>query len=239
MRHDKDCKEFSKLILPYLSEKMDEQQTEQFELHYFTCENCFLNLKIAQHLHSGSVPVRLKSQRRSFVFKPIFAFSSFLLLFIVSAVLFFVINSSNGSDLHYGILKFLPPSYIKTETRGNYNEEIFDRAMKCYNNKDYSAALKDLNLITSKKNNNYKVLFFKGICNLLTDKLEAAEKDFSVIIQNMNPSYFDEAIYYKGITLLRKGEKRQAIATLNNLSTDKYSPFSKKAISLINRIEGL
>jgi tetratricopeptide (TPR) repeat protein len=108
-----------------------------------------------------------------------------------------------------------------------------------YNNKNYKSALKELNKLSSTEYRNYKVVFFKGICNLLNHKYEVAIENFSIIISNMNPSYFDEAIYYRGITFLRMGQKEKAITELKNLSTDKYSPFSQKAIVLIEKIMNL
>ncbi len=237
MGSEMNCNSFDSLIIPYLSDKLDEEKTELFEMHYFTCESCFENLKIAQHLNSGRVPIRPELRQRAFVFRPIFALSSLMLAFVFSMMFFFIGN--NGASIYYEISKFSPPNFIKTETRGNYNEAVFDKGMEYYNAGDYSSALEKLTRISSKQNINYKVFFFKGISNLLTDNLEEAIDDFSIIIQNMNPAYFDEAIYYKGITLLRMNKKKEAISTLKNLSTDKYSPLSNKAINLISKIEAL
>ena len=51
----------------------------------------------------------------------------------------------------------------------------------------------------------------------------------------MNPSYYDEAIYYKGIALLRLNKKKQALEQFNNLAS-MFSPYSKKARVLIGKI---
>jgi len=232
-----NCNSFDSLIMPYLSDKLDEGKKELFEMHYFTCESCFENLKIVQHLNSGRVPIRPELKQRSFVFRPVFVLSSLMLVFVFSIIFFVIGNSDSG--IYYKISEFSAPAFIKTETRGNYNEAVFDKGMEYYNAGDYNSALEKLTRISSKQNINYKVFFFKGICNLLTDNLEEAIDDFSIIIENMNPSYFDEAIYYKGITLLRMDKKKEAIIALKNLSTDKYSPLSNKAINLIGKIEEL
>jgi len=233
-----ECKEFSKLIIPYLYDKLDKDDTELFELHYFSCNKCFTELKIAQHLNSGRVPIRPNVRQRTFLFRPAFVLSSLLLLLIFSTVIF-IIEPSKNINQYYKISKFTPPLYVKAETRGNYDYKFFDKAMVYYNNKNYKLALKELNKISSMKYKNYKIVFFKGICNLLNDKYEQAIDDFSIIISNMNPSYFDESIYYRGIAFLRMGKKEKAITELKNLSTDKYSPFSQKAVSLIKNIEKL
>ena len=80
-------------------------------------------------------------------------------------------------------------------------DNAFAKAMEYYNQKDFNRALEILKDIPDFPLK-FQVIFFKGICFLLTDELNNAKKEFDIIIENMNPSYYDEAIYYKAIVLL-------------------------------------
>jgi len=231
-----NCLEFDNLIMPYLSEALDDSLKEEFELHYFSCEKCFVNLEIAESIYSGKVPVRTGIKKKSLFFKPVFVLNSLLLL-VIFAISMFIVTGNIHDSKYYEISKFEPPVYIVTELRGNNLDKTFDKAMTFYNQKEYKSALKELNLIKIDRKKNYKVIFFRGVCKLLTDDLEMAVRDFSVIINDMNPAYFDEAIYYKSIALLRMGKVKASVSQLKNLSTDKYSPLSEQAIELIERIE--
>jgi len=103
---------------------------------------------------------------------------------------------------------FEAPAYMQSETRRALQDETFRSAMSLYNNKQYTEALKLLNAVNG-GSANPQVLFFKGICSLQTDDPKSAIKRFDVIIKNMNPSYYDEAIFYKGIALLRLNKKNR------------------------------
>jgi tetratricopeptide (TPR) repeat protein len=106
--------------------------------------------------------------------------------------------------------------------------------MAHYNRKEYSHALEILKRIPGSAQNP-QVIFFKGICYLLTDAPHQAIKEFDIIIENMNPSYYDEAIYYKAIALLRSNKKEKALEQLNNLA-GMFSPYAPQARALIDKI---
>ena len=84
--------------------------------------------------------------------------------------------------------------------------------------------------------NNIPIIFFRGVCYLINDKLKLALIDFNLIIKEMNPSYYDEAIYYKGISLLRLNEIADALEQFVHLK-NMFSPYSSKAVSMIEKIE--
>jgi hypothetical protein len=107
--------------------------------------------------------------------------------------------------------------------------------MREYNRKNYSDALKKLNTIDG-AGTNPRVIFFKGICLLYTGSLKDSIQQLDIIIEDMNPSYYDEAIYYKAIALLRSGKEKAALTLLSNLA-EMFSPLSQKAKSLISKIK--
>jgi tetratricopeptide (TPR) repeat protein len=231
------CKVFASLIDRYLCGKLPAESQEAFELHYFECDDCFTRLKIAERLLAKEVPIAAESR------KPLPAWSAIWTwkpLLAAAAVLFVVISSillvqhSSRMRVLYKISAFSPPVYISSETRGPETDEGLSRAMACYNQGDYSQALALLKKIAN-PDRNPQVVFFKGICLLLTDAPRKAVREFDIIIRAMNPSYYDEAIYYKAIALLRLNKKREALEHLNHLA-GMFSPYANRARALLLKI---
>ena len=51
----------------------------------------------------------------------------------------------------------------------------------------------------------------------------------------MDPSYYDEALYYKGIAYMRPGNKTKALAQFN-IITDMFSPYKDRAKTRIQSL---
>ena len=245
-----NCDKFAALIDCYLNGDLSGEKQEAFELHYFECDHCYLQLKIAERLHSKTLLISMsgekhktiKGAKTSFLpvrkWKPVLAAASLFLVVLLSV---FTVNHFNRSKMLYAISSFSPPVYIKSETRGSgesaNSDKTFAKAMEYYNRKDYTRALEILRNIPGLPSNP-QVIFFKGICFLLTDALRDAVKEFDIIIQNMIPAYYDEAIYYKAIALLRMNKKEEALEQLNHLA-GMFSPYAPRARTLIEKITGM
>lgn len=241
------CSEFTSLIDSYLQGNLPDEKMETFEQHYFECDLCYAQLKVAERLVLKEVPIVIEGRAAKPLFgfdwkltrKPMLAFASFLII-ALTAVLVTVINQSHRLSSIYKLSDFSPPVYIQSEIRGQGTGRIngaFARAMAHYNRKEYSHALDILKGIPGSAQNP-QVIFFKGICYLLTDELHKAIEEFDIIIEDMNPSYYDEAIYYKAIALLRSNQKEKALEQLNNLA-GMFSPYAPKAKKLIDKINKL
>lgn len=245
------CREFNDLAESYLADELTEKKKEAFEAHYFQCDNCFAELKLLERLYSKEIPIiqTVRKPSRAWawewrlkpLFKPVLALAS--LLIVVVSTLWVVDNYRRGKYLE-SISEVEPPVYIRTETRDTspgFQNQTFDRAMVFYNNKQYSAALELLNSLDAGSPGtgfNPRVLFFKAVCCLETGAPRTAVKHFAVIIEKKNPSYYDEAIFYKGIALLRLNEKKKALEQFQKLAavTGPYSAPAKAILEKINRI---
>ncbi|MCP4150490.1 MAG: hypothetical protein GY757_22275 [bacterium] len=232
------CLEFTKQLDYYLKNELSEKNRETFEAHYFECDNCFAELKLQERLYSKEVPIVLTGKKTSFIFdflvpkwKPSLVLASFLVMVLISLSFF-----NTGSQHLYELSQFEPPLYIKSETREPVKGASFTRAMSFYNQRDYSRVLKELSTLDS--SNNAQVLFFKGICCLLAKKQQPKKAIgyFNTIIANMNPNYYDEALYHKGIALLRLNRKEAAI-TQFKIIAEMFSPYSQKAKKLLKELD--
>lgn len=229
------CSEFTNLVDGFLSGDIPEEKREAFEAHFFECDACFAELKIRERLYSKEIPIVTAGKKPALAWirhwKPALVLSSFLFLLISS---WLVVNNYKQAKFLKGISSVPAPVYIRSEIRNTAQDEIFSNAMSLYNDKQYGKALKMLNAGDIEPDNP-KMLFFKGICSLETDDPRTAIKHFNVIIENMNPSYYDEAIFYKSIALLRLNKKKAALDQLNNLAA-MFSPYAQKAKDIIAQI---
>lgn len=236
------CKKFSQNIDSYFHGTLTEEMQEAFELHYFECDRCFTELKIVERLHSKEVSIVSPTPAKSRVWitqwKPVAVFGTILLAILAS---WFIIQQERRADMgkYYELTAFSAPTFVTKETRSlvTGSAERFAEAMDFYNKKDYARALERMAQIPD-GSDNPQVLFFKGICLLLTDHLNPALTAFDSIIQKMDPSYFDEAIYFKAVTLLRLNRKEDGVKELNRL-TVMYSPYTSKAKDLLAKIENM
>ncbi len=228
--------EFKKHIDDYLLDTLDDSSVEEFEAHYFECDECFLELQTHERLVTKNVPIFLEAstaKSRFWLRNPLLTFGS---LFIAATLFIFIFNSYRLNQKLEEISSFSPPLYLQSEIRGNQPEANFPLAMTAYSHKKYRASLDYLKNIEEK--NNPQVLFFTGMNHLLLKKNEQAIAAFDLIIDAMNPSYYDEAIYYKAIALVRLNKIEHALREFDNLSR-MYSPFAPRAKRMIEKLKAI
>jgi tetratricopeptide (TPR) repeat protein len=225
-------KEFYQLTDDYLQGNLSKEMQEAFEEHYFSCDTCFNHLQISHQLQRKEVRITIPQKKTYWFARPALILSS-LLVVVLSAVILF--QSPQPVSI-----TFEPPAYISTEQRTGpilANPEIERKvaaAMSHYQKGDYRQTLHALKKIPE-AGVNFKVTFFKGICYLMTDNFQQALPEFNKIIRGMNPSYYDEALYYKSITLLKLKRTKQSVIQLNTLA-NMFSPYAEKAKNILQQI---
>lgn len=228
-----DCKRFEDLIGEYLTGIIPDVDKESFEEHYFICDKCYTSLKITENIYKKKIKIVTSGKKASFfILKPAMIFAS-LLLIVFSSTLFF--NHKRDLRILKNITSFKAPVFIKNETRNSTREDKFFSAMEQYNKGDFKTALE---LLKKTDRETPRILFFKGVINLINNKPGAAIKSFNAIIRQMDPSYYDNALYFKSIALLRMNRKKEALKELNNLK-NMFSPFREKAELLAEKVENL
>jgi tetratricopeptide (TPR) repeat protein len=235
------CNEFQYLIDAYLQETIDETQREEFESHFFQCRKCFLGLKINETLKNKEVPISLQEKPRLFsvkLLKPLLVMSSLFLVILLSVLL---LQQNRQSRRLREISSLEVPPYHQGEWRGFPEsgallEEKFSQAMQLLQDRKFSAALALLEHPALNTADYPKVQFFRAICYLGEDKPDKAGEIFDAIIRNMDPAYFDEALYFKGFVLLRQGRKEEAARQFQKLA-NMLSPMSGRARTMIKKIE--
>lgn len=225
-------KEFYQLTDDYLQGNLSEEMQERFEEHYFTCDKCFNHLQISYKLQSKEVRITIPRKKPVWLARPALILSSILIVAFSAVILF--------KPKEPLAITFEPPAFISTEQRTGQTpvhpeiERKVAMAMSHYQKGNYQQTLETLSRIPE-ATANFKVTFFKGICYLMTDDYQQALSEFNKIIKGMNPSYYDEALYYKGITLLKLQRTKRAVIELNTLAS-MFSPYAEKAKNMLRQI---
>ncbi len=235
------CKEFRRLQDAYLDGKLDAGPMEAFERHYFCCDDCFRELQIDETLRRQEVRIAppLAAPRRLAVLRPALGLAATLLVVVGVTVL---VQQRRHAGWLERVSRFDPPLFIQSETRAvptpdPGSEASFRQAMEHYNRGAYPAALAILEPLRAARPGVAKFDFFAGLCRLLAGDPAGSLDPFDAIIRTMDPSYFDEAEFYKGIALLRLGRIDAARSQFARLS-EMFSPMSGRAREMVGRIEG-
>ncbi len=238
------CHEFQGLIDAYLRQEIAEPLREPFEEHFFGCRRCFLSLKINETLRDREVEIPVEPLPRPQPLRfprPLLAAAAVCLV-LLSAIL--LLRPERRAGRLREIARFDPPLYHQGEIRGLDNngdglqEREFARAMRSFQERDYAAALRILERPALSRPGNPKHDFFRAVALLGSGKAERAGAILDGIIADMNPSYFDEAHYYKGFVLLRLGRVAEARAQFAKLAR-MLSPMAGKAQEMVQKIDEL
>lgn len=230
------CRRFTNQIDAYLRNELCETEQQEFEHHYFACEHCFDQLRIRRALMESnfnlhSTPAGDRITRSRFRRHPALLAAS---LVIVIGAAIIGLHWQRGKILQE-ISSFSPPVVMITETRNQPEESAYTDAVNAYQQGDYQLAVTHLSNIPA-ASRSPKIHFLNGITRLLSKDPEGALADFEAILSAMDPSYFDEALFYKGIALLRQGHVSEAKAVFLRLS-GMFSPLKGEALKRLDMIE--
>jgi tetratricopeptide (TPR) repeat protein len=147
----------------------------------------------------------------------------------------FITDLNNRKGKLFDLSRFSPPLYVKGEDRGDPLSGTFQEAMAHYHNRDHKRAYRMIRTIGP---GNSQIWYFRGILALLNGENRDALEQFNKIVYAMSPSYYDEALYYRGICYLRLNRKNKALKEFKTLES-MYSPLREKAADMVKKISEL
>ena len=226
-----NCHGFRKNIDAYLNDSLPAAKLEEFESHYFKCDRCFSALRIHKTLRTRNFLLRETRTQRSV--KRHYAFISAASILVVIG-LGITMNRVIHQNSLQKISTFTPPGFLISETRGAAPIQAYTAAINAYSRSDFTDSLKQAESIPETERTP-KILFLIGINRLITGDEPGAIVSFQRIIDQMDPSYFDEALFYKGIALLRCGKIDEAEAIFVRIS-EMFSPMKDQATERLLQI---
>jgi anti-sigma factor RsiW len=133
-----------------------------------------------------------------------------------------------------------PPLYVPLSLRGPRDKasDLFQAAMRKYENGDYAGAVPDLSAASRLSANLPHVSFFLAICHLLTDQIDVAVEGLQATIALGNSPYLEEAHYYLAKARLRQGDLTAARTELR-LTIERRGQLEAEARRLLAQVEAL
>ncbi|MBC7933885.1 MAG: hypothetical protein H7Y86_00805 [Rhizobacter sp.] len=108
---------------------------------------------------------------------------------------------------------YKPDPGLSTEM-GLSDNYIFDRAMVDYKTANYKAALESWNKLLAVNAGNDTLHYFIASAQMADNNPTAAIAGFDKVLQNHQSVFTNDALWYKGLALLKKGKKQEAIAAI-------------------------
>jgi tetratricopeptide (TPR) repeat protein len=122
-------------------------------------------------------------------------------------------------------------SSLKQEAEYYLHEEIA-RAMLLFKQGKYEQAMASLHLIRSYNKEDLNCEFYLGMCYYYRKNYAAAMEQFELCIESTNNTFFQEAQYYKALSLYETGDKEAALALFKQIieAGEFYSEKAKKLL---------
>jgi len=205
--------------LLFASRKEDSEFIKKLENEIITIKNRSL-LKERLKTISNQNTVNKKKQKSKYLFIGIAA----------SITLFIVLNifnqSPNNHTLYDTFYTTYPNIYIKKGVE-NSSLSVFEKAMSYYDSKDYIAAKKVFEDISTKRALNENESFYHAMTLMELNKHESAEKELRSINDIASP-FYTEAKWYLALNLIKRNKKDEAIKTLESILKSKLSGTKRK-----------
>lgn len=131
------------------------------------------------------------------------------ILLIISLGLLFVYNSDTKEEKLFA--SYFQPEPGLISPMGASDNYLFHRAMVDYKVGEYDAAIKTWESMLSSKPENDTLNYFIGSAYLIKGKEETAIAHFEKVITSDNPTFKNDALWYKGLALLKLNRKREAL----------------------------
>lgn len=239
--------ETHEIIDKYLSDRLSDQETEEFEMHYFGCARCFAEL---QWRHAAALELNVNKNslktlpervpRGSFSWHiPLAAAASILL----AAMLLFKFygpqapvsppavqnerpdavpagaSDQNAKLQQLAMIDEAPP-YVSSSRRGgegNLALEKFKEGMQKYVQSRYTDAISSLEQSARLDPSHLPTTFYLGICYLMTDRLDPAISRLSRLTGPDSNPYSDESHWFQAKAFLKKQDLVSARRELNSV----------------------
>lgn len=212
---------------PELQQKMKVQQELVSYIDLMGDQEVLANIRKAEDTYRSRQEGTIK--KMPWLRPALIAASLALLLF---AGWWFLIPS-NEPDVLYA--SFYQPYELSFSSRDGGNTETLLAASTAYNAQDYAQALQAFESLPADLQTS-KVKLGIGISYMELSSFESALSIFDQIIELQDPLFLDQALWYKGLCLLRQEKLDQASTIFQQLVNDSSSIFSQDAGQLLKRL---
>jgi len=201
------------LVERYVTKRLTQQEREEFEAHFLTCERCQSALVLGAGIRASLPQVRTVARGRSWL-----VWGGGLGL-AAAAGLAVVMLRTAGPRAPLARLGELvqAPIYLGIPVRGGQPraaDSLFEAAMTAYTAERFDQASSQLRAAIAAGVDSAPAEFFLGASYLMTGRPKEASASFASVVALGDTPYLAEAHFYRAKALLRLGETRAALDEL-------------------------
>lgn len=213
---------------PELQQKMKIQQELVSYIDLMGDQEVLANIRKAE----GTYRSRKEGTIKKLPWLRPFLIAASLALLLLAA--WWLLRPSGDPDTLYA--NYYQAYELSFSSRDGDNTENLLAASTAYNAADYAQALTAFQSLPTEMQTS-KVKLAMGISYMELSSFEEAKSLFDQIISVEDPLFLDQALWYKGLSLLKQGELEQAKGVFEQLKSNTGSIFSPDATRLLNRLQ--
>lgn len=143
---------------------------------------------------------------------------------------YFLLNKSNSID-NYFIKETGLPTLMSNDNKNEWNE-----LMQLYKNNELEKAYKFSSQIIETKKENDTVNYFKGVIAYDLQKFDIANESFKKIETNKQSSFYFDAEFRLGFSLLKSDKKEEAKQQFEKVKSNSESPYNSEATTILKEV---
>lgn len=209
----------------YLRSELSEEDSQQFEEHYFSCDDCYESLRdlSAARTELASDRWAVPDTEGRFGWVGGWGWALAAAMAILAVGLVFFLRDPMLSDLSDGdfveLAAIQPPPYEPVSLRGPEEQEVsaFEEAMIPYQQSDYLATVERLEPVVQSEPLNAAANFYLGTSYLLTDRPGRAVESLGVVVELGESRFQGWARFYRAKAYLRLGNPDAASVDLKTV----------------------
>lgn len=100
---------------------------------------------------------------------------------------------------------------------GTFDYNVYDAGVSSFNAGDYNSALGSMNTLLQSQPNSINVNYYAGVSNYELKNYTKAISQLNIVILNKRNTFYEGALWYKGNSLLKLDDKKEAKTTLQKV----------------------
>jgi tetratricopeptide (TPR) repeat protein len=208
-------------IEKYLRGELSEEESQQLEEHYFSCDDCYETLRVLSAARTELVQDRwsVAEERAAAGQWHGWAWATAAAVILVVGLAIWLRPPEPlglSDEALTAVAAVEPPPYAPRSLRSAEGEEenAFERAMVPYQEGDYREAADRLESLVQSQPQDAASHFYLGASYLLTDRREVAIESFGRVVELGESRYLGWARFYRAKAHLGQGDLKAARADL-------------------------
>lgn len=226
----------------YLHGELSEEESQHFEEHYFSCDDCWERLRdlSAARLELSEPRWAVEegeAVRPGWMGRWTWALAAVLALLAVGVAFWLKDSTPGASEARWIELAAVEPApYQPQSLRGpDVEPNAFEEAMVPYQRGDYSVAAERLAAVVGAEPQNEAASFYLGVSYLLTEQPREAVESLTRVVDSGESRFLESALWYRAKARLRQGHVAAAREDIENLAS-REGALAAEARSILDQL---